>query len=139
MNLSAAFEVERPSITVPWGISEHELLSILPAEPHHVSVGYYVIDCASLGGLQHALGFHFRPLEHGTLVELEFFRRAYPDLAASFDEFQQHLEDTFGAPTSRGEGDAGFPSYTWRVGSAWIMHYVFERFGPEEHVRMTHA
>ena len=60
-------------------------------KPYHVTAGYYVIDCTSLSGLRHALGFHFRPSEDEKLRELEFFRRRYSDLAESYNEFQRHL------------------------------------------------
>jgi hypothetical protein len=56
-------------------MTESELLATLPITPRHVTAAYYVIDCTSLGGLHHALGFHFRQRENGELRELEFFRR----------------------------------------------------------------
>ena len=62
MDLSQGFQIEGPAVFVPWDVSESELLDLLPVEPHHVTTGYYVIDCTSLPGLQHALGFHFHPL-----------------------------------------------------------------------------
>jgi hypothetical protein len=142
MDLSRGFEIEDPAVVVPWGVSETELLDILPVVPQHVTSGYYVIDCVSLGGLRHALGFHFRPRRDGKLVELEFFRRSYPgypDLRESFLDFQARLESTFGRPTTASPGDEGVPNYTWRVGHATIRHYVFDRFGPEEHVRIVRS
>lgn len=139
MDLSKGFQIEDPSVFVPWGIGEDELLSLLPVEPHRVTSGYYVIDCTSLSGSQHALGFHFRP-DPTKLSELEFFRHshpAYPDWRPSFQDFQRHLEMTFGPPTSELPGSEGVPHYRWKVGKATIEHYVFDRFGPEEHVRIT--
>jgi len=136
VDLESGFQIEDPLVFVPWSVTEEELLSLLPIRPNHVTTGYYVIDCTSLSGLHHALGFHFRPREHGALRELEFFRRAYPDQAASFAEFQDHLEATFGPPSRRSDGTEGFPNFGWQIGSAWIKHYVFDRFGPEEHVRI---
>ena len=111
-------------------------MAILPVEPHHVTAGYYVIDCTSLCGLHHALGFHFRPDENGRLRELEFFRRAYPDMHESYAEFQRHLEVAFGTPANQKPGDEGLPNCTWHSGGATIRHYILYRFGPEEHVRM---
>jgi hypothetical protein len=61
---------------VRWGMTESELLATLPITPRHVTAGYYIIDCNSLAGLHHALGFQFRPRENGELCELEFFRAA---------------------------------------------------------------
>ena len=57
MDLDRGFQIEDPPVFVPWGVSEAELLDLLPIEPHHVTSGYYMIDCTSLSGLHHALGF----------------------------------------------------------------------------------
>jgi hypothetical protein len=138
VDLSQGFQIENPQVFVPWGISEVELVDLVPLAPHHVTTGYYVIDCTSLSGLSHALGFHFRPREDGKLRTLEFFRRSYLDMHRSFDEFQRHLEETFGPPASESDPYEGMPHYTWKVGKATIRHYVFDRFGPEEHVDITH-
>jgi hypothetical protein len=142
MDLERGFQIEHPAAFVTWGILEAELLELLPIAPDHVTSGYYVIDCVSLSGLCHALGFHFHKPQGGTLRELEFFRRAYPaypDLTASFEEFQEHLVTTFGPPDAESPGDEGFPRYGWRVGATIVRHYVFDRFGPEEHVRITQS
>ena len=82
------------------------------------------------------LGFHFEPRRGGRLVELELFRSSYPDLQASFEEFQLHLESTFGPARRTGPGDAGFTWYEWRREGSTIRHWVFDRFGPEEHVQI---
>ena len=137
MNLSVAFEIEEARVEVPWGITSAELIDLLPTKPRHVTSGYYTLECKSLGGLEHVLGFHFRPRPDGHLGELEFFRPSYLDLKASFEEFQRHLEGTFGPPDRQQPGDEGLPHYTWVVGSAQITHHVLYRFGPEEHVRIT--
>jgi hypothetical protein len=67
---------------------------------------------------------------------LEFFRTSYADQAGSYQEFQRHLEQTFGQPTSTTPGSEGFPSHTWRLPGAEVVHFVYDRFGPEEHVRI---
>jgi hypothetical protein len=139
VELAEGFEIETPAVLVPWGISEATLLALLPAPPRHVTTGYYVIHCTSLSGLEHELGFHFSPKEDGRLVELEFFRQAYADLRGSFDDFQRHLELTFGPPVSTSAGDEDFPTYGWRFGAATVRHYLLNRFGPEEHVRITRS
>jgi hypothetical protein len=138
MDLRSGLQIEEPRVFVPWGIDEAQLRQLLPAA-HEVNRGYHVLDVVSLGGLQSALGFHFDPRADGRLVELEFFRRHYDDLAASFDEFQRHLESTFGPPQRTGEGDEGFPSHEWVRDGTSIRHYVVERFGPEEHVRIRRS
>jgi len=52
----------------------------------------------------------------------------------SYEDFQQHLEQTFGKPTITTPGSVGFPTHTWRFPGVDVFHYVFDRFGPEEHV-----
>lgn len=124
-----------PDVFVPWGIGEAELQTLLPSA-RKVTRGYFTLDCVSLGGLRHMIGFHFDPRRAGRLVELEFFRASYPDQHASFANFQRHLESTFGHAERSGPGDSGFPWYEWDLGGTQIQHLVFDRFGPEEHVRI---
>ncbi len=137
MDISRGFQIEHPEIFVPWKISETDLQQLFGAQQlRHVTAGYFTTHCISLGGLTHELGFHFHPRGGGVLIELEFFRGSYLDLSASFQDFQRHLEATFGQPTLTTPGSEGFPSHTWRPSGADIVHYVLERFGPEEHVRI---
>jgi hypothetical protein len=139
INLCEGFRIEEPSLLVPWKIRESRLKQLFHDHSlRHVTAGYYTTSCTSLGGLAHELGFHFHPRGGGVLIELEFFRRAYPDLSASYLEFQQHLEFTFGPPTTTSPGTEGLPSHSWSVPCASIRHFVFDRFGPEEHVRIQH-
>jgi hypothetical protein len=135
MDVRRGFQIEDPLVFVPWRIATPDLRRLLP-KTTEVTSGYFVTECVSLGGLRHMLGFHFEPRDGGELVELEFFRRSYPDLRASFDEFQRHLEATFGRPTRTATGDEGLPALTWFGGGATIRHFVLDRFGPEEHVRI---
>jgi hypothetical protein len=136
VDLTEGFQIEEPEAFVRWGMTKAELLETLPTEPQHVAEDYYVIDCTSLQGLQLALGFHFRPKENPALRELEFFRRSSPGLHESYAEFQRHLEAIFGAPAQQSPGDEGLPNCSWQSGGATVRHYVLNRFGPEEHVRM---
>ena len=139
MDLAEGFQIEDPEVFIPWNIREARLLDLLPTPPTSVTSGYYCISCTSLGGLRHELGFHFRPRRKGRLKELEFFRTSYPNLESSFEEFERHLRATFGEPTEQFEGDQNLPGYTWKLGPAQIQHYVFDRFGPEEHVRIRRS
>ena len=137
MDISRGFQIEQPAVFVPWGISEAALKKLFePGALRHVTSGYFTVSCNSLGGLAHNLGFHFQPREAGALSELEFFRASYPDQAASFTEFQRHLEASFGPPTATKPGTEGFSSYLWQLQGADVVHYLFDRFGPEEHVRI---
>ena len=140
MNIAEGFSIEQPDLFVPWNISEAELRRIFTGNRLcEVTRGYFTTSCVSLGGLSHELGFHFHPRAGGVLLELEFFRRAYPDQAASYHEFQRHLESTFGKPTTTTPGSEGFPTHAWKLPRVRIGHYIFDRFGPEEHVRIEHT
>lgn len=137
MDLTSGFPLENPAIFVPSRVKEADFRNLLPAASE-VTRGYYVLTrCTSLGGLVHDLGFHFAPPLNGRLHELEFFSFAFPDLDTSFRSFQQHLEAMFGPPTDQAQGDGGFPHYSWRqMPGVEVVHLVFDRFGPEEHVRI---
>ena len=137
MEIDKGFQIEEPPVFVPWKVREDDLKELFPGHSVcEVTNGYFTTSCVSMGGLAHELGFHFHPRGGGVLIELEFFRRAYPDQAASYSEFQKHLESTFGEPTSTSPGTEGFPSCTWKLNGAEVLHFVFDRFGPEEHVRI---
>ncbi|MBW2543121.1 MAG: hypothetical protein JRF15_13625 [Deltaproteobacteria bacterium] len=137
MEIREAFTIERPAVSVPWGITAAELNALIP-DLRRVTHVYYTLPVTVLGGLRCMLGFHLRG-DGGGLSELEFFRTAYPDQRASFEEFQQHFERTFGPPSSSEPGGEGLPSYEWRLPGVSIIHYVFDRFGPEEHMRIRRA
>jgi hypothetical protein len=135
MDLRAAFPIEDPPVSVPWGATEEQLVQLLAsASPRRVTRGYVTLPVQVLGGLNCMLGFHFR--DSGRLSELEFFRTAYPDQQASFDEFQRYFEQALGPPSRTEAGDQGFPLHEWRLPGARVVHYVFDRFGPEEHMRI---
>ena len=95
------------------------------------------MSCVSLDGMAHELGFHFSPRSKGILTKLEFFRSSYENQKASFDEFQKHFERFFGQPTNSTMGTERFPSHTWELQGIRIIHYVFDRFGLEEHMRIV--
>ena len=136
MNISVAFPLEDPAVSIPWGISDRELTALLGTRLRNVTTGYFTMTCTSLAGLEHELGFHFEPRSGGRLVELEFFRRSYADQAGSFKGFQDAFERAFGPPSSVAPGDEGFPTCDWQLGKVMIRHFVFDRFGPEEHMRV---
>ena len=86
--------------------------------------------------MEHELGFHFEPRSGDFLYELEFFRRSYSEQKKSYQEFQDHFEAVFGKPNFTQSGYGGFDSCTWNLQDVEIAHYVFDRFGPEEHMRI---
>lgn len=137
MDIRAGFQIEDPPVFVPWGLDEGGVRALLP-NGHMVTDGYYVVECSSLGGLRHRLGFHFEPRVGGKLVELEFFRGEPADLQQSYDDFQTRLEATFGPPskTSRGTWERRMATHRWARGRITVTHLVYDRFGPEEHVRI---
>lgn len=136
MDLSRGFQIEEPNIFIPWDTPQSQFQNGFERlHLRHVTHGYFTTHCTSLNGLSHELGFHFYPRNNGTLVEFEFFLSS-PDLAASYQKFQHHLEATFGEPTITLHGSEGYPSHTWRFRGAEVIHFVQEHFGPAEYVRI---
>ena len=137
MDISRGFPVAVPAIFIPWLIDAPEIERLFSGTAlKKVTAGYYTLDCEPLPGLRCMIGLHAH--DTGKLTELEFFRASYEDQKASFDQFQQHFEAAFGAPTTRKNGSEGFPDCEWRLPGGRIFHYVFDRFGPEEHMRIQH-
>ncbi len=135
MDIMKGFKMDSPSVFVPWEIDEKELKEIFKSHSlKRVTTKYYTTSCTSLNGLNCILGFHFAP--NGQLNELEFFRTDYSDQQKSFDEFQKHFVDSFGNPTKTSKGNEGFNNYEWNLGKIQIVHFVYDRFGPEEHMRI---
>jgi|SRR5688572_7994951 len=140
MDIHKGFQVDNPKIFVPWDIDENTLIDLFNGhELKHVTTGYYTTTCTSLNGLTCMLGFHFEPRSKGRLNELEFFRTNYDDQKKSFNEFQSHFVNVFGQPTNSTKVSEGFNNYEWQLNNVQIVHYVFDRFGPEEHMRIKKA
>ena len=138
MDIVKGFQIEDPNVFVPWSVSQSELRELLSEHGlTHVIKGYFTITCKSMGGMEHELGFHFEPRSGDFLCELEFFRRSYSDRKKSYQEFQDHFESVFGKPNVIQPGHEGFDSCTWNLQDIEIVHYVFDRFGPEEHMRVS--
>jgi hypothetical protein len=143
MDITKGFHITEPNILIPWGTTEPELKALFQPEPkrlgnnplREVTAGYFTTSCVSFNGLKHELGFHFHPRKNGRVAELEFFRTKY-DIGKSFPDFQKHFVGEFGIPQTQ-KGTDGFPHHRWNIGHINIEHYVIDRFGPEEHMRIT--
>ena len=112
MDLAKGFQIEEPNFFIPWEARETEFQQQFKGlQLCRVTDGYFTTHCISLSGLSHELGFHFYPQHtgNGKLLELEFFHISAPDLAASYEEFQRHLEQTFGSPALTRRGSEGCP------------------------------
>jgi hypothetical protein len=137
MDINKGFQIDNPKIFIPWNVDEKELTGLFNGHNlKHITTGYYTTSCTSLNGLTCMLGFHFEPRSNGRLNELEFFRTNYEDQKKSFEDFQTHFESAFGQPTETAKGNEGFNNYAWQLNNVQIVHYVFDRFGPEEHMRI---
>lgn len=136
MHIESGFATESPAAVIPWGISESALKATFGDNLRKVDEGHYTLSCISLGGLRLELGFHFDPKQGGTLSELEFFRGGHPDRRTSYREFQFRLERKFGPAHRTEPGDCGFQNHAWELGKVVVRHYVFDHYGPEEHVRI---
>jgi len=135
MDLRHGVSIDEPPVVVYWSVSESELEQLFGSTLRHVTDKYWTARVRVFGDLSCNLGFHFRGSDGG-LSELEFYRDSYADQTGSFDEFQRHFEAAFGPPTEQQPGTEGFPSYRWLVPGAEIIHLVYDRFGPEEHMRI---
>lgn len=135
MKIEEGFKINEPDVFIPWNIKEKALSRKLKKYGlRKVGSGYYTIACEPLIGLRCMLGFHFELTKNGILEYLEFFRKDYSDIKKSFENFQFHFEKTFGKPTSERDGDEGYKNYEWDLDTVQISHYVYDRFGPEEHM-----
>ncbi|MEZ6093181.1 MAG: hypothetical protein R3C03_02935 [Pirellulaceae bacterium] len=128
-------------VCIPWLIPQEELTSSVGSDClESISNDYLVTRCSLLGGLDLSLGFHFKG---NKLLEFELFRHIAWPLPDSYAEFQRHLTLTFGDPTQsiasdRDAGyDCGYDHHEWRFGRIRVRHYVIDRFGCEEHVRIA--
>ncbi|MFZ2196552.1 MAG: hypothetical protein WAV13_02380 [Thermodesulfovibrionales bacterium] len=167
MNINKGYQIEQPSVFIPWDIDEKGLQELLDKYGlQRITEGYYCITCVSLEGLHHNMGFHFeikpatRKIEEfekfvdsigtrikkvgpkvnlqreGKLRELEFFRETYPNLKESYDNFQSHFEKFFGKPLYTKNKYSKFPNHEWQFKDVNISHYVIDRFGQGEHLRI---
>jgi hypothetical protein len=137
MDIAQGFQIEDPKVFVPWSVSQSQLREFLSEHGlRHITTGYFTITCKSMGGIEHELGFHFEPRSGDILHELEFFRKSYADQKKSYQEFQEQFEAGFGKPNFSQPGTEGFNSCTWNLQDVEIVHYVYDRFGPEEHMRI---
>ena len=137
MDIQKGFQLTKPSVLVPWAIDSSKLKTLFEkhAPLKEVTAGYYTIPAEPLPGLNCLVGFHLH--ETGKLNLLEFFRSDYSDQKASFEDFQRHFETAFGKPSSTVAGTEGFANHIWNLAAVTISHYVFDRFGPEEHMEIT--
>ena len=137
MDLTKGFQLTAPPKFIPWRITNLELEDLLDGYAlKKVKRGYYTLKCEPLQGLNCALGFHLH--EYDVLTELEFFKslQSEADIPASYADFQRHFEAAFGPPTKTRDGADGFPVHEWHLSGANIIHFVRNRFGLEEHMRI---
>ena len=132
--------LEDPKLEIEWRIRLNTFLDLFPTERlHQVTPTYYTAACTSHNGLRCMIGFHFGdfPLQANEplLYDIEFFRKSYPDLKVSFEDFQNHFEKVYGAAEITGHAE-DFPSHRWIIPEAEIKHSVQDRFGLEEHLHI---
>ena len=135
--IDKGFQIDCPKIFVPWDIDVNTLKELFRGQRlDNIATGYYTTRCTLLGSLNCMLGFHFEPCLNGRLNELEFFRTDCDNQQKSFNEFQRSFSHSFGQPTNKIKGNEGFYNYEWQINNIQILHFVFDRFGPEENLRI---
>jgi hypothetical protein len=131
------FQLDNPNLFIPWNITQKNLIELFcEYELKKVTTGYFTTSCISLGELNHCLGFHFKPENSNELKKLDFFKNDYSDIEFSFNEFQKYFVNKFGHPTKiYPKNEEGYNSYEWKINhNIKIFHYIFNRFGLEEHM-----
>ena len=132
--------LEKPNVLIPWNIKPYKLNKLLGQHNlKKVTSSYYCIKTTFLNGLDCTIGFHFYffGIKFFEIFRSEDYYKNHT-LLDSYNEFQKHIELAFGKPSltrksTNPDFDVGFDSHTWKVGKRKVLHYVFERFGPEEH------
>ena len=138
MEITKGFQITEPELFIPWGITEEELRCLFPSgQLREVTNGYITTSCVSFRNLKHELGFHFNPRKNGRLGLLEFFRKDYKNLDKSFRDFQQQFVGEFGLPHATTKGTDGYTIHRWQFDHIQIEHTIIDRFGPEEHMRIS--
>lgn len=134
-DLEYGYPLDKPPLTVPWGLSRRELVRALSTHGLVASdKDNFVLSCTSLSGLSHQLQFRFDAVYGPKRYMLALVRPQESDVSQSFDTFQRHLEMTFGPPSSSEENDDGWPFHTWNIGDFIVHHSVIVRFMPSENV-----
>jgi|TARA_Y100000031_G_C8148145_1_gene351010 hypothetical protein len=150
MDIQTGFKIDDPDLFLPYDSGLDDVVLLLDGhDPTRVTEGYLTLPSTALDGLKMQVGLHFRPDNSSGLLKVfelffgkeelqhHFGRISYGDLQESYDLFQAHLEKTLGEPhkTEQGEYRNSMPTNYWNFGEVEVIHKVFERFGPEEHVR----
>jgi hypothetical protein len=141
--LALGLRLEDPAVLIPWGASIDEVLGMFRAhgrdEPRKVTASYYTSATRLVGGTRVKVGFHFgRKEAPAGLEQFELFDNGEREIEKSYQLFHRSLVEQFGEPSLQRAGDLGasMPYCEWRAGSVQLVHYVIDRFGPEEHVTL---
>jgi len=135
-SLDEGFPLEDPPVLIPWGLSKDDLRRLL--EPYGLressSLESLTISGTALNGLPVKILFRFHPYYREQKYELSFGRVNQLELRESFDDFQRHLEETFGTPTATTPDEFENPRYQWKLGIYTVSHGVYEFHSPIEYV-----
>jgi hypothetical protein len=133
VDIAMGFELEEPSVFLPWGGTQEELLALLAPAAPETSAGFIGLSCLILGGLRRGVSLYFRPKDGGRLALIRISDLgSQQEIVESFNELQRHLEATFGRSKDRRPGELGTTSHLWRIGSVRIAHELGYRFGHDE-------
>lgn len=135
-SLDDGFPLEDPPVLIPWGLYKDDLRRLL--EPFGLlessSRDHLALSCTALNGLPVNILFCFHPNYREQKYELSFGRVNQLDLRESFEDFQRHLEETFGTPMTITPGEFGYPHYEWMKGIYTVSHGVYEYHSLIEYV-----
>lgn len=130
-SLDEGFPLEDPPVLIPWGLSQNDLRELFDEyDLRQIALDTYEIECTAFNGLRLKLYIHFDERRYrDKKYTLSFLRVDHGNVHEDFEEFQRHLEETFGTPTTTAPGEDGFPYHRWELGVYDASHVVIDRHG----------
>jgi len=121
------FPLEKPPVTLDWGISENAAVGLLMgAAVRRVVAGQLRVRCTALGGLDMELELHFQPRVGGRLKQVEILRNPTRRKRKGFADLQARLVSRLGsgvAVTSSIVAQIdGLAPRSWQVGLLNVTH-----------------
>lgn len=148
-NILKGLQIDEPMIFVPWDIDENVFSDMF--KDHSISLvvenNYLVKDVTILGESHCNIGVQFDNIVSEVSISRDDYGEYHPDymkssealkiaLMRSFMSFQTALIREFGQPNKREILDT-FESFEWHIYSnIKIYHYIMDRFGLAEYLRI---
>lgn len=142
-NKKTEFKIDYPKLSiVPHTSSVIASLKSSNTEYHLVANGYIVFEGKAFNSdLPLMFGIHYNSLRV-EFIEIfrprEYYETDYYDINESFNELSGILRRQYGRPTVTTAAFIGnYPCEQWITPNYIVNHYIFNRFGPEEHLHIN--